>query len=89
MVSLEGLKRYAVLGPGGDDQTLQLCLDSAIHWFENAGVDAHHTADPLYELGVYMLALHWYDNRGAIGTASTDNRELPYGVMTIMHQLRY
>ena len=43
----------------------------------------------LDEIADGMLALHWYDNRGAIGTASTDNRELPYGVMTIMHQLRY
>ena len=91
MVGIDGLRRYAAPGPSGDEVLLQLCLDAAIAWFEGSGVDTAAYADsPLYELGVYMLALHWYDQRGVmIASGSAGNKELPYGALTIMNQLRF
>lgn len=85
MPSIEGLKRYAVLDPDGDAQTLELCMNAAKQWFENAGVPEPETKNELYDLGVYMLAVHYFDNRGAIGK---DDVNLPFGVFSIMHQLR-
>lgn len=88
MPTLDGLRRYAVIGPGGDETTLMLCLEAAAAWFKGAGVPPPAADNPLYDMGVYMLALHYYDQRGATAGKS-DTTELPYGVMSIMHQLRY
>lgn len=86
MATLEGLKRYAVVGPGGDTATLELCLAAAQEWFRGAGVDPPDNDNALYDIGIYMLALHYYDQRGVVGDKIA---ELPLGVMSIMHQLRY
>lgn len=86
MATLDGLKRYAVVGPGGDTATLELCLAAAIQWFKAAGVKEPDDDNALYDIGVYMLALRYYDQRGVVGDKTTP---LPLGVMSIMHQLRY
>lgn len=86
MPSMEELRRYAVLDPEGDTQTLEMCLEAAMTWFENAGVPKPDEPNRLYDLGVYMLAVHYFDNRGAMGTKN--DSELPMGVFSIMHQLR-
>ena len=85
MPSIEELKRYAVLDPDGDVETLSLCMEAAKAWFANAGVAEPDEPNRLYDLGVYMLAVHYFDNRGAIGNADA---QLPFGVFSIMHQLR-
>lgn len=85
MPSIDELKRYAVLDPDGDEQTLLLCMNAAKQWFQNAGVPEPEERNELYDLGVYMLAVHYFDNRGAIGT---EDKNLPFGVFSIMHQLR-
>ncbi len=89
--NIDDLKRYAGLGPDGDAATLALCMRAAVKWYENAGVTAPIAEEnPLYNLGVYMLAVHYFDNRGVMdssGTLRGDNN-LPFGVMSIMHQLR-
>lgn len=90
--SIDELKRYAGLSPDGDAITLALCMHAAIKWFENAGVAAPtDKGNPLYNLGVYQLALHYYDNRGVLDSGGTlrGNDALPFGVMSIMNQLRF
>lgn len=88
MPTLDGLKRYGVLGASSDDTTLKLCLDAAVEWFTGAGVRPPDPANPLYDMGVYMLALHYYDRRGVVADRA-EVAALPYGVMSIVHQLRY
>ena len=100
MPNIDELKRYAVLDPGcGDvyleasqqseqdaqEALLQMCMEAAVEWFKNAGVKPPAEPSRLYDLGVYMLAVHYFDNRGVIG-AKDD--QLPLGVFSIMHQLR-
>lgn len=85
MPDLNGLKRYAVASTDTDEVTLQLCMDAAVKWFENAGVP-HLPDNPLYDLGVYQLATHYFDNRGVIAEGSA--AQLPLGIFAIMHQLR-
>ena len=63
MVSLNGLKKYAVSFGETSDDELNLCLEAAVAWCENAGV----YADPdnrLYDLLVYRLATFYHDHRG-------------------------
>lgn len=85
MPSIDELKRYAVLDPDGDVETLKICMEAAEEWFANAGVPRPKETTRLYDLGVYMLAVHYFDNRGAIGNTDA---QLPFGVFSIMHQLR-
>ena len=90
--SIDELKRYAGLSPDGDAATLTLCMRAAMKWFENAGVVAPtEEENPLYNLGVYQLALHYYDNRGVLDSSGTlrGSDNLPFGVLSIMNQLRF
>ena len=84
MPNINDLKRYAVVDPGEDDHELEACMAAAIRYFENAGVPEPYQEDPLYDLGIYMLSVHYYDNRGALGDKTA---ELPFGVGSIIRQL--
>lgn len=84
MLSLETLKRFAALDPDADDTVIQLCMDAAIKWFEDAGVPSG-TVAKTYELGVYRLASHFYDNRGNTDQAAD---LVPPTVFSVIHQLR-
>lgn len=93
MPSIDELKRYAVLDPDGDEETLKICMEAAEEWFANAGVPRPKETTRLYDLGVYMLAVHYFDNRGAVsdagkGATTETDRHIPFGVLSIMHQLR-
>ncbi len=84
MPSIDDLKRYAVVDPNEDSHVLEDCMAAAIRYFKNAGVPAPEEYDPLYDMGIYQLAVHYYDNRGATG----EKREtLPFGVNSIIRQL--
>lgn len=86
MPDLEELCRYAGATLDTDRWLLNTCMEAAQLWYENAGV-SRREANALYDLGVYQLATHYYDNRGVI--ADVGNIEhVPLGVFSIMHQLR-
>ena len=85
MADITNLARYAVLDPDADKTILEICLAAAKAWFENAGVP-ELTDNKLYDIGVYMLATHYHDNRGVLANGKSDM--VPMGVLSIMHQLR-
>ncbi len=87
MPNMEELRRYAVVDPTEDGLVLEKCLAAAMRYFENAGVPPPPAGeeDPLYDLGVYQLATHYYDNRGAAGDQLA---LLPYAVNSIINQLK-
>lgn len=84
--NIDGLCQYGRIPRTGNDMTLALCLDAACTYMADSGVPVEAQYDPQYELGVYMLALHYYDHRGVIDDAAA---ELPHGLMSIIHHLRY
>lgn len=86
MATLEMLRRYAVMEPDEDDGVLRMCLAAAAGWFDGAGVPEPAEPDALYDVGVYMLALHYHDNRDATADKAACT---PFGVMSIRHQLAY
>ncbi len=86
MPNLDDFRRYAVATSDSDSAMLEMCMNAAVEWYKNAGVDPPETQSALYDMGIYMLALHFYDNRGAVDVQSVG--ELPFGVFSIMHQLR-
>ena len=82
MASLELFRRYARIG---SDDEAQLFFDAAKEWLEKAGVQERE-GSALYDLAVYQLGTHYYDNRGVISENGSD--QVPMGVFSIMHQLR-
>lgn len=85
MPDIKELRRYARATPETTDEDLQLYMEAAQDWLENAGVE-RMSGSALYKLAVYMLATHWLDNRGVIAYDKTEHT--PLSVMSIMHQLR-
>lgn len=85
MPNISDLKRYAVVDSSEDDFVLEKCMAAAERYLFNAGVPAPTEENPLYDLCVYQLAVHYYDNRGAAGDKV---EQLPFGVGSIIHQLR-
>lgn len=86
-VTLEEMRAYARLdddAPKEELAQLDGCLAAAEAWFANAGVP-EDTQSPLYDLGVKMLALSWYENRGADTAGSLHS--VPQGVYAVKHQL--
>lgn len=88
MPNLPGLmKQYGYY----DDATFQpemaqSMLYAAQRYLLNAGVPETEVADPLYDLACYMLAAHWYDNRGVVAVGQVQG-EVAMGVRSIIWQL--
>ena len=79
MVSFEGFAAYArlddaVLEVNSEAMTAQLCLDAAIAHAKSAGVPTdklNGENNAKYELYIYAIALHYYDNRGFISPGNS------------------
>lgn len=88
MADIKGLRCYVGADPDmpEDEVTiLRLFLAASISWWLNAGVEEPEDDPELYDLGVYMLAGHWYNTRGA--TSATGLKDVPHGIYSIKHQL--
>lgn len=89
MPNVSELARYVGEMPDRNTDVLLLCMRAAVRWFANSGVPEPQEEDALYTLGVYMLAAHYYDHRSAVeDTGGQKPEDIPFGVMSIMHQLR-
>lgn len=85
-ITLERAKRYNVLDPSdADDVVLSLCIGAAEEYLANAGVIDDGSS--LYELAVYMLAGHWYENRGLV-VVGTVTAEIELSMRSVLHQLK-
>lgn len=83
--TVDGLRDYLRADPETYQSDLALlCLEGAKAYLLGAGVPEEDSM--LYCLGAYMLAGHWYLNRGvtAIGTVQG---AIQLGVQAIIHQL--
>lgn len=89
MPNIEQAARWVVVTSSSDMETLKMCMEAAQEWYENSGVPRLENSS-LYDLGVYQLTAHYYDNRGVINEVATRTgaAQLPLGVFSIMHQLR-
>ncbi|MEG1515272.1 MAG: head-tail connector protein [Clostridia bacterium] len=86
MPRIDDVRRYAVVDSDGDTKTLEMCVEAAVEWFKRAGVPEPDKQNALYEIGVCMLATHYYDMRSERVDQST---AIPRGVFTIAQSLRY
>ena len=87
MADLSGLIDYGVLDGDVNTAAAQLCLDAAIRWFENAGVPEPADSDPLYDMGVYRLAIFYYYSRDPMGAVNFAAPP-PFGIQGIVLQLK-
>ncbi len=88
MADLAGLKEYGGIYDDASGVPL-LCLNAAKGWFERAGVPEPETPCAEYDLGVYLLATHYYDHRAVMTDGTVTHCEAPYGVMSIRNQLKH
>ena len=78
------VKEYLRIDDTDSNSTIASLIMAADIYLVNAGATKDHL-NPLYVLAVKMLALHWYDNREAIGSAN----KLAFGLGSIINQLKY
>lgn len=85
---LARFRSYARLAPGmASDDDCTMYLEAAVAGLRTQGVLAERLqGDRMYELTIYMLALHYHDNRGLIidkvGT-------VPEALLPIVNTLHY
>ena len=73
-VSITGFRAYARLSDpafseDGEAQTADLCLRAALDHARSSGIPVDRLTDSenaKFELYIYALALHWFDNRGFV-----------------------
>ena len=76
-VSFEGFCAYGRLGAlalaeDGESFSAQLCLQAALDHAKSAGIRVEEMQNSAkFELYIYALALHWYDNRGFTNSGQT------------------
>lgn len=88
MANLEGQKQYSRIDY--DDPAIPVFFEAAKKYLQNAGVHPQkeeQTTESLYDICVYMLADHWYNQRGAMSEGKY-TKELPFGITAIILQLR-
>lgn len=64
MADLTGFRNYAVIGSDETDGELNLYLEAAMAYADNAGVPEPDYDNPLYDLLVYRIATFYHDNKG-------------------------
>lgn len=89
-VTLEAIKNSLRLDTDtADDGLINGYITAAQDYVHNA-VDSAAAAEDMakfsqYDIAVAMLVEFWYQNRGAVTTAS---QEIPYSVVSMIQQLR-
>lgn len=85
--TVEGLCKNYGYGTDADWQpdVAQMCLDAAKEYLANADVQERENSQ-LYDLAVYMLTMHWYQNRGVMIVGQVRG-EIQKGITAIIHQL--
>lgn len=88
MADLHGLMRqYGYYDDGVfQPDVARMMLAAAKTYLKNAGVPEPEVPNPLYDLACYMLAAHWYDNRGVVLVGQVQG-EIAKGVQAIIWQL--
>lgn len=83
----EMMKQYGYFGEDTyQPEVADLCLRAAKEYLKGAGVP-EKTDSALYDMACYMLAMHWYDNRGVV-TIGTVQGTIALGVNSIIHQIQ-
>lgn len=82
MITIDEVKRFGKIEYGGDDETVELCLNSAVDMLISAGVKPRE--NNLYKMAACRLALHYYENREELSNFN----QVPLGINTMIEQLR-
>jgi len=88
MADLSGLmKQYSYFDDGNfQPEIAQMCLDGAKEYLKNADVVEPEGGSALYNMACYMLANHWYENRGVVAIGTVQGN-IALGVESIIWQL--
>lgn len=82
-IDLEDIKDYLRIDHDGDDVNLALIAESAESYIRSLCRPFEVGAlPPEIRQAVFVLASHWYDNRGIVG--ADKHREIPYTVSALI-----
>lgn len=83
---LAAVKVYMKVDGSEDDAVITTIWEAAKLYISGAGVKApaSGTSNPLYDLAVWALTLHWYDNRDALA-----EQIVPSGYDRMLGQLKH
>lgn len=89
MADVPGLmKQYGYFDDGAfQPEVAQMALDAAKEYLRIADVREPEQPSSLYDLACYMLAAHWYDNRGVVAIGTTPQGEIAKGLQAVIWML--
>ncbi len=86
----EMMMQYGYFAPDSyQPDVAAMCLDAAKAYLDGAGVPTpapDDAAASLYDTACYMLAMHWYDNRGVVSVGAVQG-PIQMGIQAIIWQL--
>ena len=86
MIDLNACKRFCGIVDPEEDPVIALCMNTAIAYHKAAGVPDNAQSDSMYDLSVYLLAGHYYDNRSQIGEGMA--AAVPPGVVSCIQLMK-
>ena len=81
---LETCKRYMRVDGADDDEIITALMEAAVAYLTDAGIDAAHAPQSLYDLAVWALTLHYYDHRADVST----DKDFPPALRPVINQLK-
>ena len=79
---LAAAKDYMRIDGDDDDALIEALMEAAKVYLKNAGIEL--CDDPLHNLAVWSLTLHYYDHRDAVSSEAP----LPTGLRPIINMLK-
>lgn len=84
--ALSACKNYMRVDGDEDDELIrQVLMPAAKEYLRNAGIPEPEETNPVYNLAVFALTLHYFDHRDAVG----DESAMPTGLRPIINQLKH
>lgn len=84
---LNDFKQYARIDGDAENAQLTSFLLAAISFLQNAADITPDLANDLHKIGVYLLAVNFYENRLPLTETNVNN--LDYSLQSIIYQMRY
>ena len=87
-MDLNEVKSFLRVDGDYDDATIEGLASAAEVFLANGGVPAD-AANELYKLSIKLLVAHWYENREVLSSATNVQNEIPFGLRSMILQLKY
>ncbi|MED4586667.1 head-tail connector protein [Brevibacillus choshinensis] len=87
-MNLTDVKAFLRIDGDYEDNVIQSLILAAETFLKNGGVQPDATNE-LYNLTGKLLVAHWYENREVLSSATNVQNEIPFGLRSMILQLKY